>query len=163
GLTAYPGGDRWRWESRMFGGAYDEAPPSARPRYGALNHRRRARGAAPRFGSAHLRLAEAALDRTFVLGPPASGGGSDAIAAVATAPAIALVVVWAAAAAALPLLVRGRLLVLDAVAALAWAAALAAASQAAIGAQPRGLIAGALAAAALAVAPRSSLRVGEPR
>src|SRR3954468_25075198 len=23
GLTAHPGGDRWRWESRMFGTAYD--------------------------------------------------------------------------------------------------------------------------------------------
>src|SRR5882757_2967151 len=26
GLTAHPGGDRWRWESRIFGGAYDDAP-----------------------------------------------------------------------------------------------------------------------------------------
>src|ERR1700734_1942102 len=26
GLTAYPGGDRWLWESRMFGGAYDDEP-----------------------------------------------------------------------------------------------------------------------------------------
>lgn len=31
GLTAHPGGARWRWESRLFGGAYDEAPPSSRP------------------------------------------------------------------------------------------------------------------------------------
>jgi hypothetical protein len=23
GLTAFPGGDRWLWESRIFGGAYD--------------------------------------------------------------------------------------------------------------------------------------------
>jgi len=37
GLTAYRGGDRWRWESRMFGGAYDEGPAAARPKYGALN------------------------------------------------------------------------------------------------------------------------------
>lgn len=22
GLTAYPGGDRWKWESRLFGGKY---------------------------------------------------------------------------------------------------------------------------------------------
>src|SRR6187551_3124827 len=34
GLTAHPGGDRWRWESRMFGRAYDDAPPSDRPKYG---------------------------------------------------------------------------------------------------------------------------------
>lgn len=64
GLTAHPGGDRWRWESRLFGGAYDEAPASARPVYGALNHRRRSVGAAPRFGSAHLRLSEQVLPRT---------------------------------------------------------------------------------------------------
>ncbi|MEO9151785.1 MAG: DUF3626 domain-containing protein [Lapillicoccus sp.] len=64
GLTAQSGGDRWRWEQRLFGGAYDDAPTSERPKYGALNHRRRSVGAAPRFGSAHLRLAEHVLDRT---------------------------------------------------------------------------------------------------
>lgn len=63
GLTAYPGGDRWRWEHRLFRGMYDAAPASDRPRYGALNHRRRAVGASPRFGSAHLRLTEPVLDR----------------------------------------------------------------------------------------------------
>lgn len=63
GLTAHPGGDRWRWEHRMFAGTYDEAPAAARPRYGALNHRRRRVGAAPRFGSAHMRLAPHVLDR----------------------------------------------------------------------------------------------------
>ncbi|WP_055598285.1 DUF3626 domain-containing protein [Streptomyces aureus] len=63
GLTAHPGGDRWRWESRIFGGAYDEAPADARPVYGALDYRRRPFGAAPRFGSAHLRLTSAALER----------------------------------------------------------------------------------------------------
>jgi hypothetical protein len=26
GLTAFPGGDRRRWESRIFGGAYDDRP-----------------------------------------------------------------------------------------------------------------------------------------
>ena len=31
GLTAHPGGDRWHWESRMFGQAYDAAPPADRP------------------------------------------------------------------------------------------------------------------------------------
>lgn len=40
GLTARPGGARWRWEQRIFGGAYDDAPAGERPRYGALNHRR---------------------------------------------------------------------------------------------------------------------------
>lgn len=63
-LTAHPGGDRWRWESRLFGGAYDGAHPSERPKYGALNFRRRVDGAAPRFGSAHLRLNPAILNRS---------------------------------------------------------------------------------------------------
>ncbi|MFJ9842179.1 DUF3626 domain-containing protein [Kitasatospora sp. NPDC101155] len=64
GLTAHPGGDRWRWESRIFDGAYDAAPSAERPVYGALNFRRRPVGAAPRFGSAHFRLTAQALGRT---------------------------------------------------------------------------------------------------
>ncbi|MYT68772.1 MULTISPECIES: DUF3626 domain-containing protein [unclassified Streptomyces] len=64
GLTAHPGGDRWRWESRIFDGAYDEAPAHERPVYGALNFRRKPVGGAPRFGSAHFRLAAATLART---------------------------------------------------------------------------------------------------
>jgi len=64
GLTARPGGARWLWESRIFGGAYDEAEPSLRPKYGALDLHRRGYGAAPRFGSAHVRLAAQALERT---------------------------------------------------------------------------------------------------
>lgn len=64
GLTAHPGGDRWRWESRIFGGAYDAEPAQERPAYGALNFRDKAVGAAPRFGSAHFRLTVATLART---------------------------------------------------------------------------------------------------
>jgi hypothetical protein len=64
GLTAYAGGDRWRWESRIFGGAYDRAGPERRPVYGSLNVRGSAAGGSPRFGSAHVRLTEAALART---------------------------------------------------------------------------------------------------
>jgi hypothetical protein len=64
GLTAHPGGARWRWEQRIFGHAYDDAPAAERPKYGALDHRRRRMGGAPRFGSAHLRLIGAVLDRT---------------------------------------------------------------------------------------------------
>jgi hypothetical protein len=63
GLTAYPGGDRWRWESRIFGGAYDDAAPVRRPVYGALNFRRKPFGAAARFGSAHFRLTADSLTR----------------------------------------------------------------------------------------------------
>ncbi len=47
GLTAHPGGDRWSWESRIFGSAYDQAPASERPKYGALNFRRRPVGGSP--------------------------------------------------------------------------------------------------------------------
>ncbi|MFC8242695.1 DUF3626 domain-containing protein [Streptomyces chartreusis] len=41
GLTAHPGGDRRRWESRIFGAAYDEA--SAPERLTAPGHPRRKR------------------------------------------------------------------------------------------------------------------------
>lgn len=64
GLTAYPGGARWRWESRLFDGAYDEAPPAARPVYGAVMTPPRVVGAAPRFGSSYLRLRPETLART---------------------------------------------------------------------------------------------------
>ena len=63
GLTAHPDGNRWVWEQRIFGGAYDEASAGERPKYGALNHRESPVGGAPRFGSAHLRLAPHTLDR----------------------------------------------------------------------------------------------------
>ena len=64
GLTAHPGGDRWHWESRIFGNAYDVATPSERPKYGALNYKRSQYGASPRFGSAYLRLKQEILERT---------------------------------------------------------------------------------------------------
>jgi hypothetical protein len=64
GLTAHPGGDRDRWERDLFGGAYDEAPAAERPRYGGLNLLRHLNGACPGFGSCHLRLRPAALERT---------------------------------------------------------------------------------------------------
>ncbi|MGN6612640.1 MAG: DUF3626 domain-containing protein [Angustibacter sp.] len=64
GLTAHPGGARWRWESRMFDGVYDDAPASERPVYGSLNHRGRPEGGSLRFGSSHLRLRPEALQRS---------------------------------------------------------------------------------------------------
>ncbi len=64
GLTAFEGGARWRWESRIFSGAYDIESASRRPKYGALNHRRRSVGGSPRFGSSHFRLASHVLQRT---------------------------------------------------------------------------------------------------
>ncbi len=64
GLTAHPSGDRWSWESRLFGGAYDDVPAAQRPKYGALDFRRRGTGGSPCFGSAHLRLRAHTLERT---------------------------------------------------------------------------------------------------
>jgi Protein of unknown function (DUF3626) len=69
GLTAFHGGDRWRWESRLFGGAYDDVRAADRPVYGSLNHRRRLTGGSPRFGSAHFRLAAGTLERTTLCFP----------------------------------------------------------------------------------------------
>lgn len=56
GLTAFPGGDRWRWESRLFSGRYDDSPASERPVYGAWNRRADPYGGAVRFGSSYVRL-----------------------------------------------------------------------------------------------------------
>lgn len=64
GLTAHPGGDRWRWEHRMFAGAYDHAPAVERPKYGSLNYRRLPAGGSVRFGSSHLVVARDVLRRT---------------------------------------------------------------------------------------------------
>ncbi|MFF5226686.1 DUF3626 domain-containing protein [Dactylosporangium sp. NPDC000521] len=89
GLTAYPGGDRDRWEERMFGGAYQRpgVTPADRPKYGALDLRRHPAGAARRFGSAHLRLRpEVNARATFTLGDsfhePREAGVFDALAPV---------------------------------------------------------------------------------
>ncbi|WFE42845.1 DUF3626 domain-containing protein [Verrucosispora sp. WMMD1129] len=66
GLTAYPGGDRDRWEERLFGGAYQRpgVGPAERPKYGGLNLLDHPDGACPRFGSCHLRLRPEVLART---------------------------------------------------------------------------------------------------
>jgi hypothetical protein len=80
----------------------------------------------------------------------------DVIAPLLTSGALLYAALWALAALLLPWLVRGRWLALDLVAASVWAAALGAGGAAigeSIGAgEPRGLIAGALAAGVLAVA-----------
>ncbi|WP_431729642.1 DUF3626 domain-containing protein [Verrucosispora sp. TAA-831] len=71
GLSAYPGGDRDRWERRLFGGAYQRpgVRPADRPKYGGLNLLDHPDGACPRFGSCHLRLRPDVLSRTtFCLG-----------------------------------------------------------------------------------------------
>src|SRR5699024_12657829 len=66
GLTAYPGGDRWRWESRLFAGRYDHSHPHERPVYGAWNRRGDPDGGAVRVGSAYLdRPREGTARHTF--------------------------------------------------------------------------------------------------
>jgi len=77
GLTAHPGGDRHRWESRIFGGAYDDAAAAERPVYGALDFRRQTVGAAPRFGSSHFRLTGAVLARTTFCYPDSAAEPGD--------------------------------------------------------------------------------------
>ena len=64
GLTAHQGGDRWQWESRIFGGTYDVEDPMFRPKYGALNYRDDPVGGSRRFGSSHFRLRSHVRART---------------------------------------------------------------------------------------------------
>lgn len=85
GLTAFPGGDRDRWEEQLFGGAYQRAGVASheRPKYGGLNLMSHPDGPCPRFGSCHLRLRQDVVDRTtFTFGDtytsPADAGTMDA-------------------------------------------------------------------------------------
>ncbi|HZX05467.1 DUF3626 domain-containing protein [Kribbella sp.] len=63
GLTAFPGGERWRWESRLFSGRYDGLPGVERPVYGVWNRRDDVYGGAVRFGSSYLRLKAELIER----------------------------------------------------------------------------------------------------
>ncbi|WP_309135890.1 DUF3626 domain-containing protein [Brevibacterium oceani] len=74
GLTAFPGGDRWHWEQRIFGGAYDHVEVQHRPVYGALDLDGDPYGPAPRFGSAHLRLRPETLARATFAYPDSMFG-----------------------------------------------------------------------------------------
>lgn len=58
------GGERPDWERRLFGGAYDGAPPEERPKYGGLNVLDNPYGPCPRFGSCHLVLHAHVAERT---------------------------------------------------------------------------------------------------
>lgn len=83
-LTAHPGGARWRWESRLFAGRYDEAAAHERPVYGAWDRREDPYGAAPRFGSAYLRLRPEVTERATFCWPdsvydPRTIGGPDSL------------------------------------------------------------------------------------
>src|SRR5262245_34791427 len=64
-VSAFPGGRRYQWESRMFSGAYDsdETESLHRPKYGALDLMRYPDGPSPRFGSCWFRLRPAVSRR----------------------------------------------------------------------------------------------------
>jgi hypothetical protein len=91
-LSPFPGGDRDSWEHRLFGAAYHDgtAEPADRPKYGALNLLNHPDGAAPRFGSCHLRLRPAVNEwTTFTFGDshlgPVDTGTADAFTPVLAA------------------------------------------------------------------------------
>jgi hypothetical protein len=124
------------------------------------------RAALGALGAFWLLLAEPLAGRTLLLGPAdgSSTGKSpqeavsiaaEAVGALVTAGLPVLLAVWALGAAVLPWLVRGRSLAFDAVTATAWSAGLASATAAVATwldlAEPRGLVAGAVAGGVLAV------------
>ncbi|MEQ8552060.1 MAG: DUF3626 domain-containing protein [Cyclobacteriaceae bacterium] len=68
-VSAFLGGDRDRWETEIFHGAYVEAQPVERPKYGALNLTLTEDGPSPRFGSCYFLLKPQVKERaTFVYG-----------------------------------------------------------------------------------------------
>ena len=66
GRTAFPGGDRQRWEHALFGGAYTDVDPGdvAFPVYGAWDLVGDPHGGSPRFGSCFLVLSDDVRERT---------------------------------------------------------------------------------------------------
>jgi hypothetical protein len=76
GRSAFPGGDRERWEHDLFAGAYDGADATATPHpiYGALDLLHDPHGGSPRFGSSYLVLDDRVRDRTtFCVGDSHAG------------------------------------------------------------------------------------------
>ncbi len=76
--TAFLGGERDRWEERLFGSAYHEGDPRGptheRPKYGAFNVMSHSDGGSPRFGSCYFELSRAMLARcTFTWGDSHEG------------------------------------------------------------------------------------------
>jgi hypothetical protein len=64
--SAFPGGDRHRFEQALFDGAYDGADPTVVdfPVYGAFDLLRDPHGGSPRFGSSYLVLESHVISRT---------------------------------------------------------------------------------------------------
>lgn len=123
------------------------------------------RGAVAAVGAWQLACAELLLGRDL-LGPSAAAGSAalwrddvsqvipDALKPLLTGPAPIVALIWAAGAVALPILVRGRSAVTDAVCGALWAVGIGLATAWATGGVARGALAGSLAGAALVVAVR---------
>jgi hypothetical protein len=84
------GGDRWRWEQRLFAGRYDGADPATRPVYGAWDRREDPWGGSPRFGSSYLVLGPACTQRASFCFPdshlePTLVGGPERLAELCAA------------------------------------------------------------------------------
>jgi hypothetical protein len=78
--TAFPGGERDRWERDLFAGAYhapDTSTP-ARPKYGSLHLIPHPDGPSPRFGSCYLLLKPEMTERsTFTFGGSQEGNSAE--------------------------------------------------------------------------------------
>jgi hypothetical protein len=86
-LAPVEGSDRWRWESRLFDGRYDDAAPGQRPVYGSVDRTGDAYGGSPRFGSAFFRLRPEVSERATYCFPdstfdPEDFGGPDRLEAL---------------------------------------------------------------------------------
>jgi hypothetical protein len=140
------------------------------------------RAAVGALGLLWLTLAEALTGTRLLAGPAPSTAAhatwedsatralNDAIVPIVSSGTLALAGVWALAAVVLPWVVRGRSAAIDLAAAVAWAAALATATEAMLGAitagsslpSARGLVVGAVVAALGAVALRAGRRAARP-
>ena len=78
GETAYSGGERDRWEDKLFGGAYhnNETSDEERPKYGALDLMLHPDGPSPRFGCCFLLLKPEVSTRTTFTYLDSSHSGS---------------------------------------------------------------------------------------
>lgn len=79
GRSAFPGGDRQRWEHKLFAHAYDDADPTIVefPIYGAWDLLGDPHGGSPRFGSCFLVLADHVRERSTICVGDSHAGPSD--------------------------------------------------------------------------------------
>jgi hypothetical protein len=79
GRSAFPGGDRHRWERTLFAQAYEDADPASVefPVYGAWDLLRDPHGGSPRFGSCFLVLADHVRERATICVGDSHAGPTD--------------------------------------------------------------------------------------